>query len=131
MAPPLSALLIMKNFQIFTTVLLSVTNLSARQHPDGKLHEYHAQFISSPPLKLDDSSYIDVTASPRNHTSIVLLTALEARFGCQLCRDFQPEWEILARSSVKGGRGGTIDTIYGTLDFVDGKTTFSKVTMEV
>ena len=88
---------------------------------------YHARSQSSAPLRLDDASYDELTATPRNHSVVVLLTALEARFGCQLCRDFQPEWDLLGKSWAKGDRRGDSRILLGTLDFADGKGTFQKV----
>lgn len=88
---------------------------------------YQTQFLSSAPLKLDDVAYDELTITPRNYTSIILLTALEARFGCKLCKDFQPEWDLLARSWARGDKLGETRTVFGTLDFTDGKGTFQKV----
>lgn len=93
----------------------------------GRFEDWHAKLQSSAPLRLDDASYEELTATPRNHSLIVLLTALEARFGCQLCRDFQPEWDLLSKSWARGDRHGESRTLLGTLDFADGKTTFQKV----
>ena len=96
--------------------------------PSGEsFQEYHARSQSSAPLRLDDSSYEHITAAPRNHSVIVLLTALEARFGCQLCRDFQPEWDLLGKSWAKGDKNGESRILLGTLDFAEGKETFRKV----
>ena len=117
----------MKLIHYSSLLLLLKTAVSAERHTTEALASYRAQFVSSPPLKLDDSKYAALTAIPRNHTLIVLLTALEARFGCQLCRDFQPEWDILAKSSTKHQRKEVESALYGTLDFVDGKSTFQKV----
>lgn len=60
----------------------------------------------------------------------MLLTALEARFGCQLCRDFQPEWELLAKSWTKADKKGESRLVYGTLDFTDGKGTFQSLGLQ-
>lgn len=93
----------------------------------GKFEQYNSKVSSGNPLKLDDSSYNDLTSVPRNFTLVVLLTAIEARFGCQLCRDFQPEWDLIAKSWNRGDRSGSTRVLYGTLDFSDGKGTFQKV----
>ena len=107
--------------------VLPLLCLAANQMIDNKFKDYHAQFQSSAPLQLDDAAYDDVTASPRNFSIVVLLTALEARFGCHLCRDFQPEWDLLSKSWIKGDKKGESRILYGTLDFADGKGTFQKV----
>lgn len=95
---------------------------------DNKFQHHHAKFISgSAPLELDDALYEKLTATPRDYTLAVLLTALEARFGCQLCRDFQPEWDVVGKSWIKGDKKGNTRLLLGTLDFADGKGTFQKV----
>ena len=107
--------------------LLPFVSLAAKQDPRNRYQDYHAKSLSSAPLKLDDASYDELTAAPRDFSAAILLTALEARFGCQLCRDFQPEWDLLGKSWARGDRDGKSQMLYGTLDFIDGKGTFQKV----
>ena len=107
--------------------LLSCNSISARRHSSTSFEDYYQQFLSSPPLRLNDASYNSLTATPRNHSVVILLTALEARFGCQLCKDFQPEWEILGKSWAKGDKNGESRLLLGTVDFNDGRATFQKV----
>lgn len=106
---------------------LSTFALAAKRSSKAGLEKYQADFLSSPPVPLDDASYDELTVTPRNYTLVALLTAGEARFGCQLCKEFQPEWELLARSWARGDRQGDTRYIFGTLDFIDGKGTFQKV----
>ena len=112
---------------LLTLTLLPILCLGAQKPSGGTFENYHAKSQSSAPLRLDDASYDELTASPRNHSVLVLLTALEARFGCQLCRDFQPEWDLLGKSWAKGDRHGQSRILLGTLDFADGKGIFQKV----
>lgn len=100
---------------------------TAKPKSADKFKDFHTRSLSSTPLRLDDNTYDDLTTSPRNYTAVVLLTALDARFGCQLCKDFQPEWELLSKSWTKGDRRGDSRTLYAQLDFADGKETFQKV----
>lgn len=109
------------------TVALLPFRAFAANNAGGKFEDYHTRSVSWTPLKLDDSSYEDLTALPRDYSVVVLLTALEARFGCQLCRDFQPEWDLIGTSWNRGDRRGGSRVLYGTLDFADGKGTFQKV----
>ncbi|KAL9047037.1 MAG: hypothetical protein Q9206_006917 [Seirophora lacunosa] len=105
--------------------------LAAKPRTDDKFPQHHAKFISaSAPLKLDDALYEKLTATPRNYTLAVLLTALEARFGCQLCRDFQPEWDVVGKSWIRGDKKGSTRLLLGTLDFADGKGTFQKLMLQ-
>lgn len=99
----------------------------AKSRSIDTFEEYHSKSLSTAPVKLDDASYEALTSLPRNYSAVVLLTAIEARFGCQLCRDFQPEWEAIGKSWIKGDRNGATRVIFGTLDFLDGKGTFHKV----
>ena len=119
----------MKLLELLVLTVLPITCLGAKRSSVGTFGNYHARFLSSAPLRLDDTSYDELTATPRNHSVVVLLTALEARFGCQLCRDFQPEWDLLGKSWAKGDRHGDSRILLGTLDFADGKGTFQKVSL--
>jgi len=107
--------------------LLPFTALGAKKSAADKFQQFHTKALASSPLKLDDSAYDRLTSTPRDYSVAVLLTALESRFGCQLCREFQPEWDLLSKSWTKGDRKGESRLIYGTLDFSDGKNTFQSV----
>jgi oligosaccharyltransferase complex subunit gamma len=111
-------------FQSLTLLLLPLTAFAAKKPVVDKFTDYHAK---AAPLKLADSSYDKLIATPRDYSVAVLLTALESRFGCQLCREFQPEWDLLAKTWTKGDKTGTSRLVYGTLDFADGKNTFQSV----
>ena len=117
----------MNFLNLLTLSLLPILCLGAKETNLGTFESYHARSQSSAPLRLDDTSYNALTAAPRNHSMVVLLTALEARFGCQLCRDFQPEWDLLGKSWAKGDKRGDSRILLGTLDFAEGKGTFQKV----
>lgn len=112
---------------LFAIALLSIATLAKDNGPEARFKKYHQKLLSNTPLKLNDGVYDEITTSPRNFSSVVLLTALEAKFGCQLCRDFHPEWEIVARSWTRGDKQGESRVLFGTLDFSDGKMTFQKV----
>jgi oligosaccharyltransferase complex subunit gamma len=118
----------MRWLQLLTASLLPFTALAAKKPSGDRFKDLRAKSLSNGgPLKLDDASYGQITKSPRDYSVAVLLTALEPRFGCQLCRDFQPEWDILGKSWTKGDKNGNGRLVWGTLDFVDGKNTFQSV----
>lgn len=117
----------MKFLKSLIVFLLPFASLAAKKDSRNRYQDYHAKSLSSAPLKLDDASYDGLTAAPRDFSVAILLTALEARFGCQLCRDFQPEWDLIGKSWARGDRDGRSLMLYGTLDFIDGKGTFQKV----
>lgn len=107
-------------------IQLALFCAAAKHNTPDRFEQYQAKSLTAP-LKLDDAAYEKLTAPPRNYSIAVLLTALEARFGCQLCRDFQPEWDLVGRSWAKGAKSEQPRMLYGTLDFADGKSTFQKV----
>jgi oligosaccharyltransferase complex subunit gamma len=117
----------MRFFQFLSLSLLSLGALAAKKPTGDRFAQYHKKALSSAPLKLDDKSYAELTQGPRDYAVAVLLTALETRLGCVLCREFQPEWDLLARSWVNGDKKGESRLVFATLDFVDGKNTFQSV----
>lgn len=109
-------------------VLGSLPLLVAAKKPAvDNFQRFNAKQQASTPLKLDDAAYASLTSAPRDYSVAILLTALDTRFGCVLCRDFQPEWELLSKSWVKGDKKSASRLVYGTLDFTDGKATFQSV----
>ena len=117
----------MQILRLLILTSLPYSLLAAKSDPAKRFETFRKKALSSTPIKIDDTSYNELTASPRDYSAVVLLTALEARFGCHVCREFQPEWDVLAKSWTKGDRQGKSRLIYATLDFVDGKNTFQKV----
>jgi len=114
----------MRLSSLLTGILLPLSALAAKK-PSG---DRFADYRSKPtPVKLDDKSYTKLTAAPRDFSVAVLLTAGESRYGCQLCQEFQPEWELLAKSWSRGDKSGEGRLIFGTLDFTDGRQVFQSV----
>ena len=112
---------------LLSATLLFAGALSAKKTPAERFTEYHTKALKSSPLKLSETSYKSLTSSPRDYSVAVLLTALETRFNCQLCREFQPEYELLGKSWAKGDARAASRTIFGYLDFVDGRDIFLSV----
>ncbi|OGE52711.1 hypothetical protein PENARI_c009G01660 [Penicillium arizonense] len=111
-------------------LLLSVVSgvLSAKSTPD-KFARYQS-LSRSGPVDLDSASYEELTSEPRDYFAVVILTATDARFGCLLCRDFEPEWDLIARSWNKGTKPDDLKVVYGTLDFDNGKAVFQKLMLQ-
>ncbi|MCJ1389790.1 oligosaccharyl transferase subunit ost3/OST6 [Xylographa bjoerkii] len=120
----------MKILSILSLALLPLSALAAKKTPGGKFWNFQSKALQSSPVKLNDASYEELTTAPRDYSAVVLLTAVEAHFGCQLCREFQPEWNIVGKSWTKGDRQGATRTLFGTLDFADGKNTFQKLMLQ-
>ncbi|KAL2178302.1 uncharacterized protein P884DRAFT_268977 [Thermothelomyces heterothallicus CBS 202.75] len=102
----------------------------SKKTSEERFQLYHGKALSSSPIKLGDSSYRELTATPRDYAVAVLLTAMESRYGCQMCREFQPEWELLARSWTSGDRKGESRVVFGTLDFGDGRDVFMSLGLQ-
>ncbi|KAI1437793.1 OST3/OST6 family protein [Xylaria sp. CBS 124048] len=110
---------------LLSLIALPLGSLGAKSSPSAdKFDDFLAQSLSSTPLQLADGSYKKLTSAPRDYSVAVLLTALDAKYGCQLCGMFQPEWDILSRSWIQGDKKGESRIIFGTLDFTDGRDTF-------
>lgn len=104
------------------------TSAAKKSDSTDQFTKFHTKSQSlAAPVALDDASFNKFTAMPRNHTAAVLLTALETRFGCQMCQTFQPDWVMLGKSWLKGDKEGASRTLFGTLDFIDGRQTFQSV----
>ena len=115
----------MRLLKLLAASLLSCTALAATKGSKDKFATYHAR-ASSGPLELDDKSFEELTSTPRDYSVAVVLTALEARFGCQICKEFQPEWDLITKSYNRGDKIGEGRLLFGTLDFLKGKNTFQK-----
>ncbi len=111
---------------LLSFAVLATGVAAAKKSSTERFDEFHAK-QSSTPLKLKESTYKTLTSTPRDYSVAVLLTAADARFSCQLCREFQPEWDLLGKSWAKGDKAGNSRLIFGTLDFVDGREIFMSV----
>jgi oligosaccharyltransferase complex subunit gamma len=107
--------------------LLSCSAFAAKKPVASTFETYHARAVASTPILIDDQGYEQVTSAPRDYSVAVLLTALEDKFGCKLCRDFHSEWSVIAHSWQKGDKKGESRTLFATIDFSRGRATFMKV----
>lgn len=82
------------------------------------------------PIKITDANFKQVTSAPRDHATVVLLTAMDNRFGCAACREFQPEWDFLSRSWQKGDKKGESRVLFTTVDFSEGRETFTSLGLQ-
>jgi oligosaccharyltransferase complex subunit gamma len=117
----------MKLLSLVSACLLSSAALAAKKPAASNFKAYHASAVSSTPIAIDDAGYERMTAAPRDYSVAILLTALEDRYGCKLCREFQPEWNIIANSWQRGDKKGETRTLFAVLDFGNGRATFTKV----
>ena len=110
--------------------LLAVSPLAFAAAPatDAKLERFSKLAANSNGglIQLTDSLFTAITTAPRSYTAAVLFTALDKKYNCAMCKDFQPEYELLARSWRNAAKGE--DGLYfGVLDFDNGRDTFMKV----
>lgn len=117
----------MKLLSLVSACLLSSAALAAKKPAASNFKAYHASAVSSTPIAIDDAGYERMTAAPRDYSVAILLTALEDRYGCKICREFQPEWNIIANSWQRGDKKGETRTLFAVLDFGNGRATFMKV----
>ena len=118
--------------RLLPTLLLTLLGTAAsaaktKKTPQERFSLYHTKSLASAPVKLSDPAYRELTGAPRDYSVAVLLTAMDSRYGCQLCREFQPEWDLLARSWTAGDKKGESRIVFGTLDFSDGRDVFMSV----
>ncbi|OAA54090.1 malonyl-acyl carrier protein [Niveomyces insectorum RCEF 264] len=112
----------MRWLSLFASSLLCAGSLAAKK--TDVFQGFHAKQLSSTPVKIDDNSYRKLVSTPRDYSAAVLLTAMDARYACQLCREFQPEFDLLAHSWTKGDKEGESRLVFAVLDFNDGRDTF-------
>lgn len=115
--------------KFWTSLFLCFSLLSgalAAQSSPERFEKYQA-LSRSGPVDLESTSFTELTTAPRDYYAVVLLTALDARYGCVMCREFDPEWNLMARSWNKGSKPDDLKVVFGTLDFDKGKAVFQKV----
>ncbi|KAK0386693.1 hypothetical protein NLU13_6527 [Sarocladium strictum] len=115
---------------LLTASLLVAGSLAAKKSSVDRFNDFQAKALRSSPIKLSETTYKSLTSAPRDYSVAVLLTALDPRFGCQLCREFQPEWDLLGKSWTKGDKKGESRLIFGTLDFSDGREVFMSLGLQ-
>ncbi|RMZ92013.1 hypothetical protein DV736_g742, partial [Chaetothyriales sp. CBS 134916] len=117
----------MRMLRLLTLVALSITALAAKKAPaaPSTFDKYLAKQRLGP-IEIDERVYDELTAGPRDYSVGVLFTARPAKYACQICKDFDPEWDIVARSWTKGDPTGQSRLLLVTLDFEHGRNVFLK-----
>ncbi|KAL1982570.1 hypothetical protein VTN96DRAFT_1227 [Rasamsonia emersonii] len=119
----------MKFLSCFITLLCTAGIALSAEPAIDKFHKFQS-LSRYAPIDLDDTVYDELTSAPRDYYVAILLTALEARYGCILCREFQSEWELIAKSWNKANQPDGIKLLFGTLDFSNGRNTFQKLMLQ-
>lgn len=117
------------NMKLWTPLFLFFSVLSGvlAAKPAADKFEKFQSLSRSAPVELDSASFDELTTSPRDYYTAVILTARDARYGCLMCREFDSEWGLISRSWNKGPKLDGLKMIYGTLDFDHGRSIFQKV----
>ena len=113
----------MRVLQVLAVAALSISTVVAKKSPSA-FDVYHKK---QSPITLTEQTHDEITSAPRDYYAAVLLTALDAKYACGICREFQPEWDLLAKSWQKGDKKGEHRLLFGTLDFDQGRNVFVKV----
>ncbi|KAI5820287.1 hypothetical protein BZA77DRAFT_302044 [Pyronema omphalodes] len=119
----------MRFFGKFLSLLAIAPFYGASAAVDDKTPKFSQLLTSnakSGVIQLNNELYNAITTAPRNYTAVVLLTALAPQFGCQLCKDFQPEYDLLAKSWQAQHNNGD-GLFFSSLDFQNGRETFMKL----
>jgi oligosaccharyltransferase complex subunit gamma len=117
----------MRFLRFLALALVPLTALAAKKPATSTFDTYRTRPF---PIELDEHSYDSITATPRDYYSAVLLTARPAKYACVLCRNFDPEWKILANSWQKADKKGDSRLLFTTLDFDNGRNVFMKLQLQ-
>lgn len=117
----------MRFLRLLALTALSWTAVTAKKASTNKFDTYFAKQATSAPFELDEKGYNELTSSPRDYSLAVLLTARDAKYACGICREFDPEWNIVGRSWHRGDRDGEKKLLLATVDFDSGRNVFMKV----
>ncbi|KAG5952591.1 hypothetical protein E4U53_000467 [Claviceps sorghi] len=98
---------------------LAASALAAKKSSQDRFADFTRLSRLSNPIQLNAVSFKTLTDSPRDYAAAVVLTALDSRYGCSLCLELKPDWELLASSWTKGDRKQESRLIFGVLDFAD------------
>lgn len=118
----------MRFLNLLALALVPLTALAAKKPAASSAFDTYRS--RSFPIELDEHSYETVTSTPRDYYTAVLLTARPAKYACVLCRDFDPEWKILANSWQKGDQQSNSRLLFTTLDFDNGRNVFMKLQLQ-
>ncbi|CAO3598960.1 unnamed protein product [Absidia cylindrospora] len=78
--------------------------------------------------KINSNAYFKYTQGKRDYGMVVLLTALGDQFQCVPCREFDPEYKLVASSFQKTKHSGHV--FFGHLDFMDGQAVYQQLAIQ-
>ncbi|EPS31276.1 hypothetical protein POX_h09572 [Penicillium oxalicum] len=118
--------------RFWSTLILSLSAVSGviAAKPVTDTFQKYQSLSRSGPVSLNDAGFEELTKAPRDYYAAVILTAMDVRFGCEMCRQFDPEWSLIGKSWNKGEKPEDLKVIFGTLDFDEGKAVFQKLMLQ-
>ncbi|KAG0261471.1 oligosaccharyl transferase subunit ost3/OST6 [Mortierella polycephala] len=78
-------------------------------------------------IELDANAFDQAMAKPRNYSMVVLFTAMSPEFQCVPCKNFDPEYRLVAAGWSKIPDKSQL--FFGVLDFKEGQSIFQKFNM--
>ncbi|KAG0229654.1 oligosaccharyl transferase subunit ost3/OST6 [Actinomortierella wolfii] len=79
-------------------------------------------------VELSGNIFEEVLANPRNYSMVVLFTAMSPEFNCVPCKNFDPEYRLVAKGWSK--QQDKTKLYYGVLDFTAGREIFRMFGMQ-
>ncbi|KAG0371811.1 oligosaccharyl transferase subunit ost3/OST6 [Mortierella sp. AD032] len=113
---------------ITSTTTLFVNAQTTNDLIDKKVSQLQAKAAKTKGIiELDSLAFEDVLAQPRNYSMVVLFTAISPEFQCVPCKNFDPEYRLVAASWSRIPDKSQI--FFGILDFKAGQSIFQKFNM--
>ncbi|CAG8458285.1 11219_t:CDS:2 [Ambispora gerdemannii] len=111
---------------IFATLRIQYSSAAKPLLLDRKLRKLNEQVQKHDGVvELDSDLFDEFLAKPRNYSFVVLLTALDSSINCHPCKEFDPEFRLVARSWEKIGTPSRL--FFGILDYQNGREIFNKL----
>ncbi|ORX51972.1 hypothetical protein DM01DRAFT_1336962 [Hesseltinella vesiculosa] len=115
----------MQSLLIFTLLFLGL--ISAK--PDAKSERLINNAIANNGIvKLTSDTYFKYTQGSRDYGIVILLTALSSQMRCYPCREFDPEYHLVAASHLKSKKPERL--FFGHLDFDDGQAVYQQLGLQ-
>lgn len=126
----------MKLFSFLSALLLPLSCLGGSPRSSSSSSSGQSttlsRFAAEPfPIQADDDVFFKLTAEPRDAIVAVLMTAVGERYGCAMCVQMQPEWDLLARTWQRADPKAGSGVLFATVDFSRGQKAFSSVSCVV
>ncbi|KAG0171930.1 oligosaccharyl transferase subunit ost3/OST6 [Apophysomyces sp. BC1034] len=119
----------MKQQVLLLLVILQCLLIPALAKPDAKTQKLaNIAKDNHGLIKLNSRSYEQYTEGKRSYGLVVLLTALDDHFRCVPCREFDPEYKLVASSFQRTKNADRV--FFGHLDFKDGQAIYQKLAIQ-